>query len=160
MNDVRLPIETTREGDKITKVCVEDVYKMINRIQDAMDKAYNNSIDVIESVNKKYWSNTEPNTYYDGCLIIGTGISQPCGGDEFNEETGNDIAFMKAKLNANIKKYNIVRRIHNEYINALVKFGDEMDKILDYIYKDIDGVREFNPDYMKDKFEYSEDDEV
>ena len=52
MNDnVRLPIETTREGDKITKVCVEDVYKIINRIQDAMDKSYNNSIDIIESVN-------------------------------------------------------------------------------------------------------------
>ena len=151
MNDnVRLPIETTREGDKITKVCVEDVYKIINRIQDAMDKSYNNSIDIIESVKKKYWSNVEPNTVYDGYLIVGTGVSQPCDNDKFDEKTGMDIAFMKAKLNANIKKYNFVRKIYNEYIGALVKFGDEMDKILTYINMDIDGVREFNPDYLND----------
>ena len=27
--EVRLPIETSREGNKITKVCVEDVYKIV-----------------------------------------------------------------------------------------------------------------------------------
>ena len=32
MKDVKLPITTVREGNKITKVCVEDVYKMLNRI--------------------------------------------------------------------------------------------------------------------------------
>ena len=31
-NRVGYPIQTTREGNKITKVCVEDYYKMINRI--------------------------------------------------------------------------------------------------------------------------------
>lgn len=153
MNDVRLPIETIREGEKITKVCVEDVYKMINRVQDALDKAYNESVEILEDVKKKYWPNNQPNTVYDGYLIIGTGVSQPCGGDIFDEQTGNDIAFMKAKLNANIKKFNIVRRIHNNLINTLVKLGDEMDKISEYIYLDIDGVRQFNPEYLLDKYD-------
>ena len=152
-NEVRLPINTTREGDKITKVCVEDVYKMVNRMYEAMDKAYNNSVDIIESIKKKYYPENEVNVVYDGYLVEGTGTSQPCNDDVFDEETGMNIAFMKAKLNANIKKYNIVRRVHNEYINALIKFGDEMDKILDYIYKDIDGIREFNPEYMKGEFD-------
>lgn len=157
MNDnVRLPIETTREGDKITKVCVEDVYKMINRVYDSINKAYNESENILESVKKKYWSGVEPNTYYEGYLIVGTGISEPCDNDEFDEQTGMDIAFMKAKLNANIKKYNVVRRIYNNYVDALVKIGNEMDKILTYINLDIDGVREFNPEYLKGKFENNE----
>ncbi len=100
MNDVRLPIETSREGDKITKVCVEDIYKVVNRVVEALDKAYNNSIDIIDSIHKDY-------NDYEGELIIGTGVSQPCHGDVFYESIGNDIAFMKAKLNANIKKHNI-----------------------------------------------------
>ena len=154
MNDVRLPIETIREGEKITKICVEDVYKMINRVQDAMNKAYEESCDILEDVKKKYWPGNQPNTVYEGYLIIGTGTSQPCGGDEFNEETGNDIAFMKAKLNANIKKFNVIKRIHNKFIDALVKFGDELDKISEYIYLDINGVRKFNPEYLDDKYDY------
>ena len=156
MNDVRLPIETTREGDKITKVCVDDVYKMINRLSEAISKSYNESDEILESVKKKYWSNVEDNTYYDGYLIVGTGVSQPCESDEFDEQTGMDIAFMKSKLNANIKKYNVVRRVYNNYVDALVKIGNEMDKILEYINLDIDGVRNYNPDYMKGKFDPEE----
>ena len=154
MKDVKLPITTVREGNKITKVCVEDVYKMINRLSEAISKSYNESDEILESVKKKYWSNVEDNTYYDGYLIVGTGVSQPCESDEFDEQTGMDIAFMKSKLNANIKKYNVVRRVYNNYIDALVKIGNEMDKILEYINLDIDGVRNYNPDYMKGKFEY------
>ena len=37
MNEVRLPIKTSREDDKITKICVEDIYKVVNRIVEAMD---------------------------------------------------------------------------------------------------------------------------
>lgn len=149
MNDVRLPIETTREGDKITKVCVEDVYKMINKIYDAMNKSYNESEEILESVKKKYW--TDSNVYYDGYLIVGTGVSQPCNDDVFDEETGMNIAFMKAKLNANIKKHNVLRRIYNSYINTIVVIGTELDKISEYINMDIDNIREYNPDYLKDE---------
>ena len=155
-NEVRLPIETTREGDKITKVCVEDIYKMVQRLYDTLYKSYSESKEIIDSSYKKYWSNVEDNTVYTGYLVVGTGVSEPCGEDTFDEDTGNNIAFMKAKLNANIKKYNIVRRVHNKFVDALVKFGNEMDKILDYIDMDIDALREYNPDYMKGKFENEE----
>ena len=148
MNDVRLPIETTREGDKITKVCVEDIYKIINRTYEALDKAYNKCSEVLESVNKKYWPITEDNTYYEGSLIIGTGVSQPCLNDAFDEEIGNNIAFMKAKLNANIKKHNILCQCYNEVIklsNAILKDLDKADYL---IQMDLDALRYYNENYL------------
>lgn len=142
MNDVRLPIETSREGDKITKVCVEDIYKVVNRVVEALDKAYNNSIDIIDSIHKDY-------NDYEGELIIGTGVSQPCREDLFNERIGNDIAFMKAKLNANIKKHNILCRVYNELISALDKVDEDIIKIDNYIESDLAGIRNYNPYYLK-----------
>ena len=50
MNEVKLPIKTIKEGNKITKVCVEDIYKIINRLQKSMDDAYNKSMEIINSV--------------------------------------------------------------------------------------------------------------
>lgn len=142
MNEVRLPIKTSREDDKITKICVEDIYKVVNRIVEAMDKAYNNSLDIINSIHKEY-------DEYEGELIVGTGVSQPCHGDIFNENIGNDIAFMKAKLNANIKKHNILCRVYNELISALDKVDEDIIKIDNYIELDLAGIRYYNPDYLK-----------
>ena len=143
MSDVRLPIETNREGNKITKICVEDVYKIINRVQDAMDKAYNNSVDIIDSIHKEY-------NDYEGELIVGTGVSQPCMSDAFDEEIGNNIAFMKAKLNANIKKHNFLCRIWNEFDKALAEIDKEINKVDDYIYLDLAGIRRHNLDYLNE----------
>ena len=145
MNDVRMPIETRREGDKITKICVEDVYKIINRVQEQMIKSYNNSIDILDSVHKEV-------NGYEGELLIGTGISQPCNGDEFNEEIGNEIAFRKMKFNVNNKKYNILRRVYNQYIDLIYALEEEINKVLFYIDFDLEGVRKYNPDYLKDCF--------
>ena len=144
MCEVRLPIVTTREGNKITKVCVEDVYKMINRIQDAMNKAYENSVDIIDSIHKEV-------NGYEGELIIGTGVSQPCMTDAFDEEIGMNIAFMKAKLNANTKKLNILCRIYNQYLDVLEALDKEIDKVESYIEFDLEGIRKHNPDYLTDK---------
>lgn len=141
MSNVRMPIETTREGDKITKVCVEDVYKIINRVLTTMDKAYNKSTDIVDTVWKEYGD-------YEGQLIIGTGISQPCLTDEFDEEIGNNIAFMKAKLNANIKKHNLLVRIFNAWGDAMDSIDEEISKVDDYIKMDLDGIRRHNPEYL------------
>lgn len=149
MCNVRMPIETTREGNKITKVCVEDVYKMINRVIEAMDKTYNNSIGILNSVHKEV-------NGYEGELIIGTGISQPCITDAFDEEIGNNIAFMKAKLNANLKKLNLLIRIYNQYVDVLDSLDNEIDKIYNYINLDLDGIRKHNPEYLIDKFPINE----
>lgn len=149
MCNVRMPIETTREGNKITKVCVEDVYKMINRVIEAMDKTYNNSIGILDSIHKEV-------NGYEGELIIGTGISQPCLTDAFDEEIGNNIAFMKAKLNANIKKSNFLIRIYNQYVEVLDAIDKELEKIDYYIDLDLEGIRKHNPEYLIDKFPINE----
>ena len=67
MNEVKLPIETTREGNKITKVCVEDVYKIINRVLDALDDTYNNSIE-IGRISQEIELNFEPYILDDDIL--------------------------------------------------------------------------------------------
>ena len=141
MSNVRMPIETTREGDRITKVCVEDVYKIINRVLATMDKAYNKSTDIVDTVWKEYGD-------YEGQLIIGTGVSQPCLTDAFDEEIGNNIAFMKAKLNANIKKHNLLVRIFNAWGDAMDSIDEEISKVDDYIKMDLDGIRRHNPEYL------------
>ncbi len=143
MNEVRMPITTERDGNKITKVCVEDVYKLVNKVYDTMDRAYNNSVDVLESIHKEVGD-------YEGELIIGTGVSQPCLTDAFDEEIGNSIAFLKAKLNANIKKHNFLCRIYNQYLNALSNIDELIENVDEKIKMDLDGVRKHNPDYLSD----------
>lgn len=145
MNEVKLPIKTIKEGNKITKVCVEDIYKIINRLQKSMDDAYNKSMEIINSVHKEVDD-------YEGELIIGTGVSQPAITDAYDEEIGMNIAFMKAKLNANIKKTNILRRIWNEYVKVLATIHTESEKLDHYIDLDLMGIRKHNPDYLIDKY--------
>lgn len=145
MDNVRMPIETTREGNKITKVCVEDVYKMVNRVIEVMDKAYNNSVEILDSIHKEV-------NGYEGELIIGTGISQPCLTDAFDEEIGTNIAFMKAKLNANLKKRNLLYRIYNKYVDVLDSLDTEIEKVENYINMDLEGIRRHNPEYLIDKY--------
>ena len=148
-NDVvRFPIETVREGNKITKTCVEDVYKIVNRIQDAMDKAYNDSVDVLDSLHKEVL-NSADDQMWEGELVIGTGFSQPCLTDAFDEEIGNNIAFMKMKLNANIKKHNFMCRIYNNYLDLLSKINEDLGKADSNIYMDLEGIRKHNPDYLE-----------
>ena len=143
MNNINLPIETIREGNKITKICVEDVYKMYNRIKVIMNKSYSNISSIFNSIQKNYKGS-------DGKLIIGKGTSQPCLTDAFDEEIGNNIAFMKAKLNANVKKYNLLKRAAREIRNLEIALYKEMDTISAYIDLDLDGIRKHNSDYLKD----------
>ena len=138
-----LPIKTTREGDTITKVVVEDMYKSLNRILDGVDKYYNNSMEIIDSIHKEYDG-------YEGELIVGTGVSKPCAEDIFDEEIGNEIAFKKAKLNANLKKWNIYIRLEKELLKMLGVLDSEIDRIDKYIDMDIEGLRKYNPNYLDD----------
>ena len=140
-NEVRFPIGTKREGNKITKTCVEDVYKICNRVLNGMDKAYNNSKEIIDSLENIEYGK-------DSAVIFGTGVSQPCITDTFDEEIGNNIAFMKMKLNANIKKHNFLCRIFNVYDNFLSNLMDEINKVDDNIIFDLDGIRKHNPNYL------------
>ena len=139
------PIQTIREGNKITKICVEDYYKMINRIAAAEDRSAEKWNEIWESMGK---DNT--------CVIVGTGISQPCMTDAFDEEIGNNIAFMKAKLNANMKKRNVLRKLWEAAMITIDAIDEEWSKIDNMIAFDLKGVRRYNTEYLNhlDEFGY------
>ena len=144
MNDVRTPITTVRDGNKITKTCVEDIYKMINRIGAAEDRSAEKWNEIWNSLGED-----------DTCTVIGTGISQPCLTDAFDEEIGNNVAFIKAKLNANFKKRNILRRFWNAAMITIDAIEDEMYKIDNLIAFDLDNMRlNYNSDYLNHLDEY------
>lgn len=140
MNNVNLPIETIRDGNKITKICVEDVTKMLNRIKHAMNVSYSNMSSHMHSIDKRYKGASGP-------LVVGKGVSQPCFTDAFDEEIGNNIAFMKAKLNANIKKYRLLLKIVKEQAKLYDAIHNELSKLASYITLDVEGIRKHNPDY-------------
>lgn len=147
MNEVKLPIETTKEGYKTTKVCVEDCYKLINKIYESLNRSYNKSVEILEGVHKKY-------NEYEGELIIGTGISQPCLKDAYDEEIGSSIAFMKAKLNANLKKARIIEKITHYLWKTLVDLSLEFDKLRVNIQRDVNNIRMYNPEFRPDLDKY------
>lgn len=146
MNEERivLPIKTERDGNRITKTCVEDVYKILNRVIQPLDKARELCDFEDKEIDGLY-----------GSLVIGRGTSQPCLTDAFDEEIGNNIAFMKAKLNANIKKKRLLERVYSQLLGPVLESIDnELDKIEALIRLDIEGVRRYNPEFMKDYDEF------
>jgi hypothetical protein len=144
---LRMPIETNRNNDTITKVCVEDVSRILSRVQTSINKTNKDVKNLFKSVRKRYTSSFQDS---EGYLVIGRGYSQPCHGDQFDEKTGNNIAFMKAKLNANFKKRSLLISAYNKYIDVLNSIDDELEKIESYILMDLDNLREYNPEYLKD----------
>lgn len=152
MDNVRLPIKTSREGNKITKVCVEDIYKMINRIGAAEERSAEKWNEIWESIDKDV--EDADGGIVNGCLVIGTGISQPNIKDAFDETVGNNIAFMKAKLNANFKKRNILYKFYDAASITLDAIAEEVAKIDDKIYMDLEGIRKHNPKYLDRLDEY------
>ena len=142
-NRIGCPIQTTREGNKITKVCVEDYYKMINRIAEAEKRSAEKWNEIWDSMGED-----------DTCVVIGTGVSQPCLTDAFDEEIGNNIAFMKAKLNANLKKRNILIKLWNAAFITIDAIDREIVKIDDLISLDLSGLRKHNSEYLNHLDEY------
>ena len=152
MDNVRLPIRTSREGNKITKVCVEDIYKMINRIGAAEERSTEKWNEILESLDKDV--EDADGGIVNGCLVVGTGISQPNIKDAFDETVGNNIAFMKAKLNANFKKRNILFKLFNAANITLEAISEEIVKIDNKIQMDLEGIRKHNPEYLSRLDEY------
>ena len=60
------------------------------------------------------------------------------------------MAFIKAKLNANLKKRKLIIKVWKQLIETLAATEEEIDKIEELIEMDIDGVRKHNPEYMLD----------
>lgn len=164
-NRIEYPIQTKCEGNKITKICVEDIYKIINRIGAAEERSSEKWNKIMDEIEKEV-----PNAngeVGEGCLIIGTGISQPNIKDAFDEEIGNTIAFMKAKLNANMKKRNILYRLYNAASITIDAIDNEISKIDEKIALDLANLRTHNSEYLNklDAYGYEyitfdDDDEV
>jgi hypothetical protein len=82
--------------------------------------------------------------------------------DAFDEEIGNNIAFMKAKLNANMKKRNILRKLWNAVFITVDAIEDEWQKIDNMIAFDLNGLRKYNTEYLNhlDEFGYEIQEEI
>lgn len=151
-NRIEYPIQTMREGNKITKICVEDIYKIINRIGIAEERSCEKWNQIMDEIEKDVPNaNGEVGT---GCLIVGTGISQPNIKDAFDEKIGNNIAFMKAKLNANIKKRNVLRKLWEAAMITVDAIDEEWSKIDNMIALDLNGLRSYNAEYLNYLDEY------
>lgn len=159
-NRIEYPIQTIKEGNKITKICVEDYHKMINRVFEAEDRSAKEWNQICESLDVDVENiNGEVGT---GCLIIGRGVSQPNIKDAFDENIGNNIAFMKAKLNANMKKRNILIKLWNAVMITADAIDDEIAKIDELIALDLYNLRYHNPEYLPklDDFGYEIQEEI
>lgn len=159
-NRVGFPIQTSRDGNKITKVCVEDFYKMINRISEAENRSAEKWNELYDSLEKTVTNSKGEEL--TGCLVVGTGVSQPNIKDAFDEQIGNNIAFMKAKLNANMKKRNILLKFWNAAMITVDAIDDEIAKIDDLIGMDLYNLRQHNPEYLDylDEYGYEIQEEV
>lgn len=142
----RLPIRTYVEGDKITKICVEDVYKLLNRLLEPVNKSYSEIDEILDSCHQECDG-------YEGEFIVGRGISQPCDNDSFDKEIGNEIAFRKAKLNANVKKFKLVYKIYKALGPLVNAVSNELIELSKYMSKDVEAIRKYNPQYLNKTFD-------
>lgn len=140
-----LPIKTIKDGNVTTKVCVEDIYKLVGKVREQLDKSSKESDAILESMYKEIEG-------VRGYLVMSIGTSKPCLLDAYDEEIGNNIAFMKAKFKANYKKLRMLEKICNSQGKLWNVLEDEIQKIWNYIDMDLDGIRKHNPDYLIDQF--------
>ena len=143
--NVNQSIMTTRDGNKITKVCLEDIHKIMDRVIGTIDKKLKSIVEIYSGLKGEEMENGKLRVF-----VRGTGVSKPCGNDEFDEELGNNIAFMKAKLNANIKKHNLLCRTYNCLVDMQDAVDEDLYKVDEYIKMDLESLRMYNPDYLYD----------
>lgn len=124
-------LETFKDGEITTKIVVENFDKSLKKITDAVNGSL---LSIYREILPSYRNS-------EGKIdIIGKGVSRPCKEDVYNEKLGEEIAFKKAKLNANCKKMRILRRIQKELIKSYEVLGKEMDKLDDYITSDLNNL--------------------
>jgi len=130
------PIQTFKSSKTIVKVCVEDSHKIYDFIEDTLRNIYTKGYLLLSD-----------KPIDDNLCIVGKGVAKLSEGDIFNEEIGNEIAFRKAKLNANIKKFNLYNKIISVIIKYVKGLEEQRDKILNYINKDTEAIRVYNPKF-------------
>lgn len=135
-----LPVKTIKQGETTVKVVVDDFYKTLNRVIDGLNNLVDNSNTIINSVHKEYGD-------YEGELIIGRGVSQPCNGDKYDEALGSEIAFRKAKINGNLKKIRIIERLLTKLWKYEFILSEELTNLDTQLLEDASYMRKLNPDF-------------
>lgn len=135
-----LPVKTIKQGETTIKIVVDDFYKTLNRVIDGLNNLVDSSNNIIDSVHKEYED-------YEGELIIGRGVSQPCNGDKYDEALGSEIAFRKAKINGNLKKCRIIERLLAELWKYEVVLSEELTNLDTQLLEDSDYMKQVNPNF-------------
>ena len=135
-------IKTVRNGNNIAKICIEDITKLVDKIESPIRNARHK----VEEILDEYYPDTlDYETNFP--RVKGVGVAKLMDGDTFDEEIGNDIAFRKAKLSANIKKLHLIEKAMNLYGKALDQISEEGDRLTQYIINDIEALRKYNPEF-------------
>lgn len=135
MNDY--PIKTIEKDNVIVKLCTENVNKLRSR---CINIAMESTNKIIEMFNR--WFDLETGDF----LINSRGVAK-CNEDEFDSKIGKEIAFRKVKLSANIKKLHMVDGALREQLKGASQLLEIRNKLLKYVDKDIDALKEYNPSY-------------
>lgn len=135
-----LPVKTIKQGETTIKIVVDDFYKTLNRVIDGLNNLVDSSNNIIDSVHKEYED-------YEGELIIGRGVSQPCNGDKYDEALGSEIAFRKAKINGNLKKCRIIERLLTKLWKYEVVLSEELTNLDTQLLEDSGYMKQVNPNF-------------
>lgn len=127
------PIKTIKHGDIIAKVCVENISKILRKIEEIEDDHYDDLTNVCDD--------------YKNRIVKGVGLSRPTDNDKYDEEIGNEIAFRKAKLYCNLKKIRLIEKVMKTYMTSLDKLQNELDRYATYVNKDVAALKEYNPEF-------------
>lgn len=128
----------------IKKVITDDISKLADKVVGAYFEGYN-------KIAHEFLYYLDPE---DGHVkITGKGCSEVCRNDVFNAEIGNEIAFRKAKLYTNIKKYNLLHNVWSNLMKTVDVIMEEQQKLEKYIAQDILAIRKYNSDYWSDKYD-------
>lgn len=125
-------IKLFKKGTKTIVVVHDEWTKLYNQTEMIISRSFH-KID-------KYLRHTEE-------IIEGRGISQPCGEDVYDENIGKQIAFKKAKLHANMKKFNRIYNVYKILTKTSEKIVELLIKLNTLIEKDIDYIKQYNKDF-------------
>jgi predicted ATP-grasp superfamily ATP-dependent carboligase len=135
MNDY--PIKTIEKDNVIVKLCTENLNKLRNKFISILASTYDKIANRFDD-----WYDPDSGEY----LINSKGVAK-CNGDEFDPEVGKEIAFRKVKLSANIKKLHVIDSAIRAQLQGASEMFEIRKKILKYIQKDIEALKEYNPSY-------------
>lgn len=144
-----IPTNTEIKGTKTTKTIVEDYYKNLNRLQEALYKCFNDSNEILDSLYKSYQD--QNGVIWEGELIVSTASSTPREGDEYSEDLGHEIAFRKCKLKANLKKRRIVEKLMNSATKMFDSYVKELEILNHYINMDVAALTLYDTQNIKNE---------